>query len=780
MTAAALAPEAEYNGDGVTTAFTAGFRFLDGSLVVDLIDADGAVARQTSGVDYSVSGGSTDAGGTVTFATAPGSGVRVRIRRETPRTQQTSYTTTDEFPAESHEQALDRAMLIDQELDVAIDDVAGRALLVPDGSEGMEFDLEGLLAGDLLQFDGTKLARVAREPFAGKFYGGDGSGQLVPLSGTGNDAALRTDLADRAAGPRLIGFATAGWTVNDELLSHGTTLGRYGWTDGCSATTATQALQAAQEELLEAFPGEEFFYPPGPGEPNAGGYTDNERRDRRTGIINMPAGLVRLEPNAFGALDHPRAPFVGMTFQGADQSSTALLLETGGAEAWFFKTEAGSERYQRMVWRAMLFLGDDWRYTNFAELYSTGRTKQFDVMHCRFLNLNNYMSTKGTANADLCRTLYSHVEHYGDMLKLDNTQSVQHVFDHTNFRSWGTQVHVKTHGGGNVTISNASMDLTWDERVSPPGGNFLFEHDADSNIGQGHCTYKWDNCRIEVEAYMTSAGAPPFGLVKTVDNLNANPLVTIQNTNFVNGQTYTFDAVTGVISGSEYRRITAIQMWPRKRVDIKGGQLLKTFFYEFAGSRNTTSPNSGGIVMIEGARDGINGELPAADAALRNIHQRATYAAGAGRLITRASPADHSTGSSTIRRVLDADPRWRYAFSGEPTSQTLEASWKHALDSWPQVASSGFDLYIELLAGVVGARLEILKLAEGVSANAYQLHFGTSDKATTLFSSAGGLTVSDEHSIDEIVSLSPGTYRLWATGAGADFRTEGWAILHYK
>jgi hypothetical protein len=48
--------------------------------------------------------------------TAPASGVTVVIRRNIAQTQTTDYTANDPFPAESHEDALDRLTFIAQQL----------------------------------------------------------------------------------------------------------------------------------------------------------------------------------------------------------------------------------------------------------------------------------------------------------------------------------------------------------------------------------------------------------------------------------------------------------------------------------------------------------------------------------------------------------------------------------------------------------------------------------------------------------------------------------------
>lgn len=194
MTAAALTPSIEYLEDGVTLNFAAPFRFLAGSLEVTRILADGTVAVLAQGSAWSATGGSTDAGGTVTLV-ASIAGSRLKLRRVTPRAQQTDYTTNDSFPAESHEAALDKAMLIDQEQDVKILDTGARALLWP----------EGELAIPL----GPKAS------FVGKYFVGDANGDPVPSQGTGADVGLRSDLAGQG-GAALVG-SPAGGSLDQQL-----------------------------------------------------------------------------------------------------------------------------------------------------------------------------------------------------------------------------------------------------------------------------------------------------------------------------------------------------------------------------------------------------------------------------------------------------------------------------------------------------------------------------------------------------------------------------------
>lgn len=135
MTVAALPATIDYFENGSTLAFAAPFRFKSSAdLVVTRYFADGTKVTLVLGVDYTATGGSTDAGGTVTMTVAAVTGTRLRIKRVTARAQASTYTTGDRFPAELTEQTFDKAMLIDQEQDVAIADLQARALQFPVGS----------------------------------------------------------------------------------------------------------------------------------------------------------------------------------------------------------------------------------------------------------------------------------------------------------------------------------------------------------------------------------------------------------------------------------------------------------------------------------------------------------------------------------------------------------------------------------------------------------------------------------------------------------------------
>ena len=136
MTISSTTNTVSYTGNGSTTAFAVPYVFFGTGTtseveVVEVVIATGAETVKSNGSDYTVAGGS-GATGTVTAATAPASTVKWVINRATTQTQETDYVENDPFPAESHEEALDRLTAIDQEQQRALD----RTAQLPDGYTG--------------------------------------------------------------------------------------------------------------------------------------------------------------------------------------------------------------------------------------------------------------------------------------------------------------------------------------------------------------------------------------------------------------------------------------------------------------------------------------------------------------------------------------------------------------------------------------------------------------------------------------------------------------------
>ena len=107
MTVASIINRVAYAGNGSTTPFAFGYKFLlDADLIVVLrIDATGVEVIQTDPTEYAVTGAGLDAGGTVTMVTAPATGETLIIYRDPGVLQPLDLENNGPLPAEETEKA---------------------------------------------------------------------------------------------------------------------------------------------------------------------------------------------------------------------------------------------------------------------------------------------------------------------------------------------------------------------------------------------------------------------------------------------------------------------------------------------------------------------------------------------------------------------------------------------------------------------------------------------------------------------------------------------------
>ncbi len=253
---------------------------------------------------YTVSGANDAAGGSITLtaaAIAIFTGFKLDIRSNTPRSQPTSIRNQARFLPEIHEDAYDN-------LDRQIQDI-GR--LVDASVRAPDYELPLSLI----------LPPVATR--ASKYLVFDLNGQMSVSSGTGNDSALRTDLANGTSGPgaALIAYKNsaaeflAGVTPTDYTIPSHEYVGvfhaaRYGFSSSASAATNTTALNNASKVANYA-----------------GG-----------GIVQLPAGTFSIN----GTILFYTTPNLGQViFRGLGKVATTLNY-TGSAAA--FGVSAASTR----------------------------------------------------------------------------------------------------------------------------------------------------------------------------------------------------------------------------------------------------------------------------------------------------------------------------------------------------------------------------------------------------------------------------------------------------
>lgn len=165
------------NGATVSFPFTFTAPSAD-EVEVMLRAADGT---ETMAVGYTVNLNPAG-GGSVVFDVAPAAGPQLFVLLEPRFTQQVQFENGSGWLAEPVNEVADRSAARDQVLRRDI----GRSLRMPLGEDPGQLPSKAQLAN--------------------KFIGGDAMGEILALSGTGNDPDFREDAADPAVGPRLWGY----------------------------------------------------------------------------------------------------------------------------------------------------------------------------------------------------------------------------------------------------------------------------------------------------------------------------------------------------------------------------------------------------------------------------------------------------------------------------------------------------------------------------------------------------------------------------------------------
>ena len=119
MTISSTTVKNSYSANGTLDTFNYTFKvFADADLQVIIRDASANETVKTLTTHYTVTGAGSASGGTIVFTSGniPSATETVVIRRASPQTQAIDYIANDPFPAESHEEGLDRSMMAIQQL----------------------------------------------------------------------------------------------------------------------------------------------------------------------------------------------------------------------------------------------------------------------------------------------------------------------------------------------------------------------------------------------------------------------------------------------------------------------------------------------------------------------------------------------------------------------------------------------------------------------------------------------------------------------------------------
>lgn len=159
MTVTAGTSRSDYLGDGVQTEFPVGFQALvDADLAVYLTDpADISYpTKLVFNTQYTVAGDLAAGTAAVHLVTPPASGIQVSILRDIAISQATNYEQYDDFPADSHERALDKLTMICQ----ALNEKFGRAVTYPVGSTLTGTTIPEPEAGQVLVWNAEETALI--------------------------------------------------------------------------------------------------------------------------------------------------------------------------------------------------------------------------------------------------------------------------------------------------------------------------------------------------------------------------------------------------------------------------------------------------------------------------------------------------------------------------------------------------------------------------------------------------------------------------------------------
>ena len=191
MTISSTTVKNSYNGDGSTTIFNYTFKiFANTDLQVIIRSALGTETVKTLTTHYTVTGAGSASGGSVTFTAGniPATGETVVLRRAVPQTQAIDYIANDPFPAESHEEGLDRAMMtlqqVQEELDRSIKISRTNTMTSTEFTVGASGR-----ANKVLAFDSSGELSVAQElgQFQGNWSAGETYAQRDIVKDTSNN-----------------------------------------------------------------------------------------------------------------------------------------------------------------------------------------------------------------------------------------------------------------------------------------------------------------------------------------------------------------------------------------------------------------------------------------------------------------------------------------------------------------------------------------------------------------------------------------------------------------
>ena len=258
MTISSTTVKNSYSGNGSTTAFAYTFKiFANTDLQVIIRSSTGTETVKTLTTHYTVSGVGDASGGNVTFTSGniPASGETVVIRRAVPQTQAIDYIANDPFPAESHEEGLDRATMTTQQVQEELD--RSLKLSRTNTMTSTEFTVGASdRANKVLSFDSSGELSVTQE--LGTFKGDWSSGtayvirDLVKDTSTNNIFIVNTAHTASGSEPLTTNANSAKYDLIVDAASATTSASNAATSATAAASSATAAASSASSASTQA------------------------------------------------------------------------------------------------------------------------------------------------------------------------------------------------------------------------------------------------------------------------------------------------------------------------------------------------------------------------------------------------------------------------------------------------------------------------------------------------------------------------------------------------
>jgi hypothetical protein len=259
MTVSTTIIKSSHNGNGSASTFAYAFKILQDSDLVVIIrnNSTGTETTKTLTTHYTVSGAGDATGGSITFTSGniPANGETVVIRRDVPQTQAIDYIANDPFPAESHEEGLDRAMMTTQQ----VQEELNRAIKISrtNTMTSTEFTVGATdRANKILAFDSSGEISVTQE--LGTFVGNWSAStaynarDLVKDTSTNNIFLCNTSHTSSGSQPLTTNTDSAKWDLIVDAASATTSASAAASSASAAATSATAAASSASAAATSA------------------------------------------------------------------------------------------------------------------------------------------------------------------------------------------------------------------------------------------------------------------------------------------------------------------------------------------------------------------------------------------------------------------------------------------------------------------------------------------------------------------------------------------------